>query len=218
MEQGAKEQRKPTSVPAKATTPKVDSIATYIPGQDSPMAPWAPMGAGLLLILSGIYLWLRHLVPPERPEPSVVEDTRAFSQALRAWNPVIAQRLITPRRLRRFMIRLRDMAVRLNVLAEDPSFTGELGEDEVVILGALHLIHPDCLDLARACGSDAEFLQKFVAKTDWQEGEQMPGRHAVDEISAAVGRCIDPEQPVPWQFDGPKIELYKLMLDGIRVH
>ena len=212
------EEPKPVSAPAEKMALKGGAVATYIPGQGSPMSPWASIGAVLLLILSGISLWLRHLVPPERPEPSVVEDTRAFSRALRAWNPVIAERLITPRRLRRFMNRLRYMAVRLNVLAEDPSFTGALGEDEVVILGALHLIHPDCLDLARACDSDAEFLQKFSAKTDWREGEQMPDRQAVAEISAAVSRCIDPKQPMRWQFDGPKIELYKLMLDGIRVH
>lgn len=108
--------------------------------------------------------------------------------ALRLWNPVIAERMTTPRRLRRLMNRIRYMAVWLNVMSENLEMEPTLTEQDIVTLSALRLIHSDCLDLAISTTSSADFLKRFNAKTVWGENDQIPA--FTNELKAVVQENI----------------------------
>ena len=219
----------------------IERTATLTQANIAPTPVWPALLSGLLLLFCGVYLLIRQLAPNDGPEPSELDDTPEFSRALRIWNPVIAERMSTPRRLRRLMNRIRYMAVRLNVMSEDLKVAQILTEQDIVTLSALHLIHPDCLDLAISTGSSADFLKQFNAKSDWGQGDQIqsptdelkevvresirryqgPGV-AVAESKAAAEKAArefaDEDIHMPWQFDVAKIDLFKALLEGIRVH
>lgn len=66
---------------------------------------WVPLAGGLVAALL-FMLWL--LLPSE---PSVVGDSPAFSQALKSWSPVLYASLTTPRSAKKFLNRVRYLAM-----------------------------------------------------------------------------------------------------------
>jgi photosystem II stability/assembly factor-like uncharacterized protein len=75
-----------------------------IPGAPS-RRTWWPLALGLVLTLS-LMAWL--LIPVE---PSQVHDSPAFSQALKSWSPVLYSSLRTPRSAKKFLNRVRYLAM-----------------------------------------------------------------------------------------------------------
>lgn len=211
-----------TPVPIPPPEQKAPSkTATLIPGATSEPPIWFIALTGLLLLFAGFLLLARHLAPGDKPLPSVEEDTPGFKLALGIWNPVIASHLLTPRRLRRFMNRIRYMAVRLNVMEETPGFSQNLTEQDIVTLSTLHLVHPDCLELVKGKTRE-EFLTAFALKTDWRKTEELKAPSKTDHAAVieALRRFekLEAAQEIQWAFDNQKIELLRQLLEGIRVH
>ncbi len=94
-------------------------LAELIPGtEDSP--GWSWMLAGfVLLVLSAVALVL------SRPH-SVVRDSKSFRDALAIWDEVIVSTQNTPRKLKRFMNRLRWLAMRTRKIEPAPGAWGRI--------------------------------------------------------------------------------------------
>ncbi|MEK6210062.1 MAG: hypothetical protein AABM64_06770 [Pseudomonadota bacterium] len=102
-------------------TPRADDagprVAELIPGQEArPSLGW--MFAGLILFVAGAVVLVL-----SRPQ-IVVKDSKSFRDALAIWNDVILTTQDTPRKLKRFMNRLRWLAMRTRKIEPAPGVWG----------------------------------------------------------------------------------------------
>ncbi len=200
-----------------------DSPAEFIPGVQAPALPWLPVLVAALIFAFGSYRVMSKLRQAESEETAaVVDDSEPFSRALKVWNPVIASQLETPRELRRFMNRLRYSAVRLNGMAADSGFENTLSEEEIVSLAALYLLDPACIELTADVDSADEFLKLFnTNRLKNQRNGEGSSRLTGDQLGA-LGEVIYSYTAdggiTTWSFDNNKINTFKVLLQGIKVH
>ena len=200
-----------------------DKPAEFIPGAQAPVLPWLPVLVAALIFGFGSYRVLSKLRQAESEETAaVVDDSEPFSRALKVWNPVIASQLETPRELRRFMNRLRYSAVRLNGMSEDSGFENTLSEEEIVSLAALYLLDPACIELAADVDSADEFLRSLEIKDIKRQRSGEGALPLTAPQQAALGQAIDSYTAhggiAEWGFDDNKINTFKVLLQGIKVH
>ena len=211
------------SMPTEDMKSATAKPAEFIPGAQAPVVPWLPMLGAALIFGFGGYRVVRALRQAESQETAaVVDDSEPFSRALAVWNPVIASRLETPRELRRFMNRLRYSAVRLNGMAADSGFANTLNEEEIVSLAALYLLDPGCIELSAEVGSADEFLKLFNIQRlkNQRDGVERPS--LTDAQLGALGESVRryrAKSGIPtWGFDENKINIFKVLLQGVKVH
>jgi hypothetical protein len=137
-----------------------------LPGRDATSWPWGLLLAAAIVAGLGV---LVHLAL-ERPDP-VIRDSKDFKDALAIWNPVLFRALNTPRSLKRFLNRVRYLAMRerrervswvRSVLSrllpvafpppEEPEAGPTIPEDVLVALAALHQLDPTSLESADKLG------------------------------------------------------------------
>ena len=207
---------------ASSPDTSADKPAEFTPGAQAPALPWLPVLVAALIFGFGSYRVMSKLRQAESEETAaVVDDSEPFSRALKVWNPVIASQLETPRELRRFMNRLRYSAVRLNGMTADSGFENTLSEEEIVTLAALYLLDPACIELTAEVDSADEFLSRvdplqrnnisrngglLLADTQFEALDQ-----AIQKYSAMGGISV-------WGFDSKKINIFNLLLQGVKVH
>lgn len=81
-------------------------FAIFVPGmRETQSFAWLPVLLGL--ILSGCGFWVLTRRPNE-----IIQDSRKFSEALEIWRPVIGRQYKTPREIKRFLNRVRYIAMR----------------------------------------------------------------------------------------------------------
>ncbi|MGC5698806.1 hypothetical protein J4P02_01225 [Pseudomonas sp. NFXW11] len=122
--------------------------------QHHPMAIWSLAAALLLFVLFSLGVGLYRL----RTSMRQVNDSTAFNQALDAWLPVVRKRHATPRAIKRFINRIRYLAMLQQGEKLDRSLFDELlrrrpangpgrsravQEHRLVALGALHEIYQE---------------------------------------------------------------------------
>jgi photosystem II stability/assembly factor-like uncharacterized protein len=106
---GAARLRTPTDSPTVAQ-PTVGDVSirrtpiAFTPGATSAVVWWE--GALVVVLALGVLVWL--LTPQEA---TLIDDSPAFSRALKVWSPVLFQRLKTPRAAKKFLNRLRFFAM-----------------------------------------------------------------------------------------------------------
>ena len=149
-----------TALPeAPATVAPPTPEAYLIPGGERPRVAWP-----FLLFLAAAFgcaaLVLRELW--KRRELGAVQDSPEFQQALQKWNDMIQVGNTSPRALKRFMNKLRYLAMRQRAAAEGEAIPGLAGgspgipEDALVALSAIENYDPRLLDiLAQSEGTEA---------------------------------------------------------------
>lgn len=198
-----------------------DQAAEFTPGAQAPALPWLPVLVAALIFGFGSYRVMSKLRQTEFEETAaVVDDSEPFSRALKVWNPVIASQLETPRELRRFMNRLRYSAVRLNGMTADSDFENTLSEEEIVTLAALYLLDPACIELCAQVGSADEFFSHMQVG---QVGEYRDDEPPLSELQmASLIQSIANYQSDggidKWDFDNNKIDTFRILLQGVKVH
>ena len=200
-----------------------DKPAEFIPGAQAPVLPWLPVLVAALIFGFGCYTVMRRLRQAESEETAaVVDDSEPFSRALRVWNPVIASQLETPRELRRFMNRLRYSAVRLNGMSEDSGFENALSEEEIVSLAALYLLNPTCIELTQEVNSADEFLKLLninqLKNQRDGEGSSPLTTAQLGALGQAIHNYSAEDGITAWGFDKNKIDIFNVLLQGIKVH
>ncbi|MEZ0123778.1 MAG: YCF48-related protein [Candidatus Reddybacter sp.] len=200
-----------------------DKPAEFIPGAQATVLPWLPVLVAALIFGFGSYRVMSKLRRAESEEAAaVVDDSEPFSRALRVWNPVIASQLETPRELRRFMNRLRYSAVRLNGMAADSDFENTLNEEEIVSLAALYLLDPACIELTSEVDSADEFLKHLninqLKNQRRGEGSSPLTAAQLGALGQAIHNYSAKEGVAAWGFDKNKIDIFKVLLQGIKVH
>ncbi|MBQ0721216.1 MAG: hypothetical protein KBT88_04530 [Gammaproteobacteria bacterium] len=206
-----------------STEPVMEKPAEFIPGAQVPTGPWLPVLAAALIFALGSYRVMRKLRQAESEETvAVIDDSEPFSRALRVWNPVIASQLETPRELCRFMNRLRYSAVRLNGMTAASGFENTLSEEEVVSLAALYLLDPDCIELTAELNSGEEFLQHLTTekmkKQRSREFRSVLTEAQFAALGQAIGNYTAKDGIATWDFDNNKINIFKVLLQGVKVH
>ncbi len=200
-----------------------DKPAEFSPGAQPPELPWLPVLVAALIFGFGSYSVMRKVRQAESEETAaVVDDSEPFSRALKVWNPVIASQLETPRELRRFMNRLRYSAVRLNGMAADSDLENALSEEEIVSLAALYLLDPACIELTSEVNSADEFLKLFnINELKNQRGGEDSSPLTSAQLGAlgqAIHNYAADEGIAAWSFDNDKINIFRVLLQGIKVH
>ena len=103
--------------------------------------PWAPPLAALLLValLASIFV-------PRFFSEAVVDDSTSFLEALVIWAPVIARQRQTPRAIKRFVNRLRFLAMRIRDLGDEATAQGRevpIDEPTLVTFAAIEEVDED---------------------------------------------------------------------------
>jgi len=199
-----------------------DKAAEFSPGAQAPALPWLPVLAAALIFGFGSYRVMRKLREADPEDTAaVVDDSEPFSRALKVWNPLIASQLETPRELRRFMNRLRYSAVRLNGMAADSAFENSLSEEEIVSLAALYLLDPACIELCAEVDSADEFLSRVDLTGQGKfahEGRLLLTEGQFEALKGAIHNYTADEGVSAWGFDNNKINIFKVLLQGVKVH
>jgi hypothetical protein len=191
--------------PAEATTPQtrgsedLRNIAVSPapkltkPAEPSDVAKWLMVIGGALL--AGFAVWkLRE------PPGLIVHDSREFQEALDAWCDVVRARQNTPRSLKRFMNRVRYLAMRqMPPDPRDPHHPPEeetpesMRESMLVALSALHYVNPSLLIR----------VNELKAAPD-------------DAIGRAVAEHM--RDQFPWPPSAADLELFYSVLPSIRTN
>jgi hypothetical protein len=88
------------------TRPETSGSAVFVPGVPEPRRlVWLPVLPGFLLL--GLAFWILTRRPNE-----VIQDSKKFTEALEIWQPVIGRQCRTPREIKRFLNRVRYIAMR----------------------------------------------------------------------------------------------------------
>jgi len=112
----------PTPAPPPQTPLKTNQPGDVLQGDVARLHFWIYWPAVLFMIpLIGVGVWLI-----TRPRDLVVHDSPLFLEAINIWRPVIAQKLRTPRALKRFMNRLRYLAMRQRPQEEEMTLWRQL--------------------------------------------------------------------------------------------
>ena len=123
-----------------------------MPGQTAPL----PLSAWLLPLL--VLLGATAITLIRRPH--VVErDSRDFRTSLATWLPLVAARQNTPREVKRFVNRVRLLAMRQRAEGEAAA---HLDEPMLVALGALHHVDESLLDAPPVPGTGAKVAASLV--------------------------------------------------------
>lgn len=151
-----------------------------------PLAIWSLAAALLLFVLFSCSLGLYRL----RTSMRQVHDSGAFNEALSVWLPVVRRRHTTPRAIKRFINRIRYLAMLQQGEKLDRSFIDELlkrqpgahksrgravSEHRLVALGALHeLFRETWRETVKACPSDISLvIDDYRSRTQskWPPGD-----------------------------------------------
>jgi hypothetical protein len=133
-----------TSPPSAEASPTADAQPESLPVDPLDLValpPWAPPLAALVLVglVASIY------VPRFFSEP-VVDDSASFREALEIWAPVIARQRQTPRAVKRFVNRLRFLAMRIRDIGEEAVAQGRdapIDEPTLVTFAAIEEVDDD---------------------------------------------------------------------------
>lgn len=195
--------------------------AVFVPGERDArawMSPSGLAGAGVLIIFGGIAAFLLLVVDP------YVTDSKPFLKALRAWQQVVAARSNTPRSVKRFVNRVRYLAMlerrdehgarrvidRLrkkdgSAREQEPAGEGE-HQVELVILGALH-------------AADDRAFEGAVARCEAEEGADHWWDDYNESVRPVVRRAIDVvlSTDETWRLRLPSLDAARrfLMLLGV---
>jgi hypothetical protein len=148
----------------------------------------------LLLPLGGVAWWVL-----TRPPGLVLQDSPEFVAAIDVWQAMIVSRHRTPRALKRFMNRVRFLAMRgrpedpndtlLSALGEglgepkpdpEPATTASIPEPALVALAAIHAFNPSWLRRADILDGDdyPADLSNQIQKNDWESFVSMRAKHS----------------------------------------
>ena len=87
-------------------TAGIDGSAILVPGTSEVYhLKWVPVLSAFLLLASAFWVLTRR--PTE-----IIQDSRHFTEALEIWQPIIGQQYRTPREIKRFLNRIRYIAMR----------------------------------------------------------------------------------------------------------
>ena len=151
-----------------------------------PLAIWSLAAALLLFVLFSCSLGLYRL----RTSMRQVNDSGAFNDALSVWLPVVRRRHTTPRAIKRFINRIRYLAMLQQGEKLDRSLIDELlkrppgtyqsrsqavSEHRLVALGALHELYNEAWrETVKACPSDiSRVIDDYRSRTQskWPPGD-----------------------------------------------
>ena len=152
----------PTSQPPE---PGGDGNGNFRRGAEGRLHWWIPFLAGLLvlaaLVAVAVYAWHR--------QEDRIQDSPVFTKALRIWNPLVRARTNSPRQMKRFINRVRYLAM-ASRLADDGA-AGQPSESLIVALAAL----------------------QGISNSDSGTPEQSPPTHLVDLFAGQLRR-LPPDQ------------------------
>lgn len=104
----------PTNTPAATPTPLNFDTPELTPGKRSVLLATVPV-----LLVGVLVLWVGVWVLTRRPG-LVVKDSPKFVEALKIWHPLVFARSTTPRSVKRFMNRVRYLAMRQRRQKDEP--------------------------------------------------------------------------------------------------
>ena len=145
-----------------------------VPGDAGGRENWpAYLVAAVIVLLAGFLMWDRL----RRTRLAVVRDTPNFSRALRIWFNVIQINNKTPRALKRYLNRLRYLAMRQRVsrTSDEVDWQQDISEPGLVALSALASAAPERLDdlvadpgAADLASVKAAYQKHLKTFKDWQ--------------------------------------------------
>jgi hypothetical protein len=172
----------------------------------STLPSWFPAGLAVLLLAVAAAA----LVPRFLAE-AVVDDSDTFKEALKFWAPQIGRRRVTPRAIKRYMNRLRFLAMRLRDVTRQAEETREsppLDEPALVTLSALEELDPEQLYGPRQestgvdVGNAERLLEEFTRAFRRPVAIDQAAREAYRALSGIVEEIVvepAPDEPEPTQ-------------------
>ena len=177
---------------------KPSQAASLVPGQTAPV-PMTAWLVPLFLLLAATGVTLLH-----RP-PVVERDSRTFREALTNWLPLVAARQNTPREVKRFVNRVRLLAMRQRAEGQDAAV---LDEPTLVALGALHHLDDTLLEAPPAPDSGAATGAALAGLGhDWATRIAQPLDQALDTHTKGAGWPPAPDQ----------IALFRKLVGSVRL-
>jgi hypothetical protein len=144
-----------------------------------------------------------------RRRPKVVEqDSKDFREALGVWLPLVAARQNTPREVKRYVNRVRLLAMRQR--AEEDSGRTQLDEHTLVALGALHHVDESLLDPPPSLGGGpAAGARIMAAGHSW-------GEHIKEPLDEAMQRHT--RSGAPWPPAPDVVRRFHGLMGGVQVN
>ncbi|MFZ0305136.1 MAG: YCF48-related protein [Terracidiphilus sp.] len=150
----------PTIGPGLSNPPPKESseAGVFVPGQDEiHRVTWLPVVTGFLFLCFSVWVVTRRPI-------EIIRDSDDFNDALKLWEPVIGHQFQTPRELKRFVNRVRYVAMRWR----RPVSRKTLGEGAIDWVGRLvarlrHRAPVVALDTDAAKSTDEDFEASVVA-------------------------------------------------------
>jgi photosystem II stability/assembly factor-like uncharacterized protein len=196
----------PSTAPAGATRKDGDSgtreldfrEAYVVSGQRAPL-PVPVWLVPLAVLLAGAGLTLLR-------RPQVVEqDSRDFRRSLANWLPLVAARQNTPREVKRFVNRVRLLAMRQRAEGRNPA---RLDEPTLVALAALHHVDESLLDPLPPQGAGAGVATRLT-----QAGHAWGYRIAVPLDASLAAHATE----APWPPGPDEVELFRALVGSVRL-
>ncbi|HEX9179120.1 MAG TPA: hypothetical protein VF859_01905, partial [Burkholderiales bacterium] len=172
--------------------------AYVMPGQAAPLpVPAWLVPLAVLLAAAGLTLLRR---------PHVVEqDSRDFRRSLANWLPLVAARQNTPREVKRFVNRVRLLAMRQRAEGRNPA---RLDEPTLVALAALHHVDESLLDPLPMPGAGAGAAAQLV-----QSGHAWGYRIAAPLDASLSAHAAE----APWPPGPDEVGLFRALVGSVRL-
>lgn len=172
--------------------------AYVVPGQKAPLPVPAWLVPLAVLLAAGSITLLRR--------PQVVEqDSRDFRRSLANWLPLVAARQNTPREVKRFVNRVRLLAMRQRAEGKNPA---RLAEPTLVALAALHHVDESLLDPLPMPGGGASVATQLA-----QAGHAWGHRIAAPLDTSLAAHASE----VSWPPGPDEVELFRALVGSVRL-